>query len=277
MAKMSSQARNRRANAQYVVVSMRENQDPVVQGLMTHNAWLPVELHIREDTLREVLTWLANAVQYKTSSMLAAETAYVNEQSDDPPVRARRDDAVEPVYVCMTQSRSKTSKFLGDTGLATYGMREPVPRQPAELAMYAETVLGLVRQHPFAVSDGTGGIFDASTLSAGIEAPLTPLTQALADVVVEQRQLQSAMIRRDTEVEEWREVYLKGSAMFASIARMAGQDELAQRVRPTVRRARGHEAGPGDDTSSDIPADADGAPGEEPAGTPAPIAGTPTT
>ena len=105
-------------------------------------------------------------------------------------------------------------------------------------------------------------------MAGAIEDTLAPLASALSDLVTEQRQLQAAMIRRDTEVGEWQEVYVNGTAAFAWLARMARQPELAQRIRPTARRVRGSDGSPADDVTSDLPGHDDGGFAESPIDTP---------
>jgi hypothetical protein len=274
MAKMSARTRTRSSNAEYVVSSMVENRDPVARGLLVHNVWLPEELRIGEATLRVFIEWLANIMRYKTTSMLAAETAYVDEQADDPPVRDARDTAMPVVGQCMVQARNKVEAVFGEVGLTTYALREPVPRQPAELAAYAGTTAKLLRRYPRTAPDGAGGTLNTVTLAGAIEDALAPLAGALSDLVTEQRQLQTAMIRRDTEVGEWNEVYVSGTAAFAWLARMAREYELAQRVRPTARRARSNDGSPVDEP--DLPGDDDdGAPVNAPGVTPEPIVDAP--
>jgi hypothetical protein len=258
MAKMSARVRNRSSNAEYVVSSMDENRDSVARGLLVHNVWLPEELRIDEATVRTTIDWLANVIRYKTSSMVASEGAYVNEQADDPPVRDARDTAAPAVSQCMSQTRGKVEAVFGDVGLTTYALREPVPRQPAELAAYAGTSAKLLRRYPRTEPDKTGGTLDTVAMATAIDEALKPLSDALSALVTEQRQLQAAMTRRDTEVGEWNEVYVNGTAAFAWLARMGRQPELAQRIRPTVRRARGTDGSPADDVTPDLPADDDG-------------------
>lgn len=272
MAKMSTRTRSRSSSAEYVVSSMAENRDLVARGLLAHNAWLPEELRIDEATLRTTIEWLANVIRYKTTSMLASESAYVDEQADDPPVREARDTAMPVVSQRVVQSRSKVEAVLGDVGLTTYALRDPVPRQPAELAAYAGTSAKLLRRYPRTEPDGTGGTLDTVALATAIEDALAPLSVALSDLVTEQRQLQAAMIRRDTEMGEWNEVYVNGTAAFAWLARMARQHELAQRIRPTARRARGRGGDPADDVTPGLPGvgDDDGAPVDAPTGAPDP-------
>jgi hypothetical protein len=268
MAKMSARTRNRSSNAEYVVSSMDENRDSVARGLLIHNAWLPEELRIDETTLRVFIDWLANTIRYKTTSMLGSETAYVDEQADDPPVRDARDTAMPAVSQCMSQARNQVDAVFGAVGLTTYGLRQPVPRQAVELAAYASTSAKLMRTYPRTAPDGIGGTLNTVTMAGAIEDTLAPLAGALSDLVTEQRQLQTAMIRRDTEVGEWQEVYVNGTAAFAWLAHMAREHELAQRIRPTARRVRGSDGSPADDATADLPGDDSDTPVDAPLSTP---------
>lgn len=277
MAKMSTQVQNRRTNAEYVVSSVAENRETVTRGLLAHNAYLPAELRISEETLRVFLDWLANTMHFKTEAMLTAEAEHVNEQADDPPVRERRDAATPVLSLCMSQARNRVSAVLGDAGLITYGLREPVPRGPAELVDYARVAAKLLRQHPRVEASSVVGSFDTAALASTIEETVVPLASALGDLVIEQRQLQGTLLRRDTVVEEWKEVYVNGAGTFEFLSRMAGQAEIARRVRPTKRRIRGHESAPDGDVSPDVPVGGDDAAGEAPIATAGPVvAGTMT-
>lgn len=264
MAKMSVQVQNRSANAAHVVSAMDEHGEAVVQGLLARNASLPVGQQISADVMRAFLRWLGAALDSKTASMLAAEMGYIDEQADDPAVRARRDEAAPVLLQSMTRVRSSVASVLGDSGLATYGLREQVPRTPAELADYARVAMSLFLGHPRQQDDGIGGTFDTAVLAASILAALTPLDEALRDLRKEQRQLEGAMLRRDAEVADWQEVYINGATTFASLSRMAGHPGLAARVRPTARRSDGRDA-PGDEVPVDgpiLPEDPGAAPGD---------------
>lgn len=268
MAKMSVQVQNRSANAAHVVSSLDEHGEAVIEGLMTLNDLLRPEQRISADVPRQFLRWLAAVLEGKTVSMVAAEMAYVDEQADDPAVRVRRDDTGAVLYLSMTRVRSSVSAVLGDTGLATYGLLEPVPRNaPAELADYARVAMNLLLGHPRQQPDGIGGTFDTAVLAATILAALSPLAEALRDLRKEQRQLEGAMLRRDDEVTGWQEIYVYGATAFSSLYRIAGHPGLAARVRPTARRSEGREPAPGDDAPGELPGDGPSLP-EDPGAAP---------
>lgn len=268
MANMSIQVQNRSANARFTVRSLTTHREEVIRGLLAHNAYLPIGVRIDEGTLRAFLDWLSATMSYKTEAMVAAEMNYVNEQADDPAVRARRDKAMEPVLTALSRLRVRVGSVLGDEGLNTYGLRKQVPRLPNELADYATVVVTLLRGRSRTVSDGLGGVLDTLILAAALEDALAPLRQALDDLATEQRELEGAMIRRDGLVGEWHEVYQGGATAVTGIYRMAGQLALSQRVKPTTRRGAGEEPPPADGVPVVLP-DPD-EPGEDEPGTIAP-------
>jgi hypothetical protein len=251
MAKMSVQVQNWSASATHVVSSLDEHGELLVQGLLAQNELLPVGQRISEEVVRAFARWVADLMQQKTSSMVAAEMAYIDEQADDPAVRQRRDEALSPLSVRVTRTRNSVSAQLGDAGLATYGLSEQLPRTAAELADYARVAHGLLLKYPRQEPDGIGGTFDTTVMAASISTALTPLDEALRDLRIEQRQLEGAMLHRDAEVTGWREVYVNGGTILAALYRMAGHPGLAARVRPTTRRAEGREPGPGDELPGD--------------------------
>jgi hypothetical protein len=267
MAKMSVQVQNRSASAAHVVSSLEEHGEAVIQGLLVHNRLLQPGQQISADTMRAFMRWLAAVLESKTESMVSAEMAYVDEQADDPAVRVRRDEATSVLVLCMTRVRSSVSAVLGDTGLATYGLVEQVPRSnPGELAAYARVSMNLFLGHPHQQDDGIGGRFDTEVLAGSIAVALSPLAVALQDLRTEQRQLEGAMLRRDDEVTGWQEIYVYGATTFSSLYRIAGHPGLAARVRPTSRRTEGRDPTPGDDAPVDatpVPEDPGTAPGND--------------
>jgi hypothetical protein len=254
MANMSVLVRNRKSNARFAASSVKTHREELVQGLMKRNGALPVTQQIEESTIRLFVDWLGATIDHKTEDMVGAELAYVTEQADDPETRARRDAAVGPVSTGVSRARVRIESVLGDDGLASYGMKKPVPRLPQEVADYAGVAVKLMRDKPRAVSDGVGGVVDTIVLADALDEVLAPLNQALSDVQTEQRELEGAMIRRDDQVSDWHEVYQGGATALTGLYRLAGQLALSQRVRPTVRRGAGIEPAPVEGEPVELPA-----------------------
>jgi hypothetical protein len=253
MANMSILVQNRKSNARFAASSVKTHREELVQGLMKRNAELPVTQQIDEETIRLFVDWLGANIDHKTEAMVAAELAYVTEQADDPETRTRRDAAVGPVVTGVSRARVRIESVLGDDGLASYGLKKPVPRLPQEVADYAGVAIKLMRDKPRLVDDGVGGVVDTTVLADALGEVLAPLNQALIDVQTEQRELEGAMIRRDGQVSDWHEVYQGGATALTGLYRMAGQLALSQRVRPTVRRASGIEPAPVEGEPVELP------------------------
>ena len=244
MSNMSIQVQNRSNNARFTVSSERTHREEVLQGLLARNAALPIGQRIDEDTIRMFLDWLASNIEHKTEAMVAAELAYVTEQLDDPIVRARRDEAAASALGGITRTRMRIGSVWGEEGLALYGLNKPLPRLPHEVAAYARVVVDRLRKTPKTEPDDIGGVIDTGILADALEGKLTPLRQALDDVNTEQRELHGTLLKRDAEVADWYEVYHGGATAMMGLYRMAGKREMAQRVRPTKRRAAGLEPAP---------------------------------
>lgn len=251
MAKMSVQVQNWSASATHVVSSLDEHGELLVQGALAQNELLPAAQRISEEVIRAFVRWVADLLQHKTSSMVAAEMAYIDEQADDPAVRLRRDEAMSPLSVCLTHARTSISSLLGEAGLATYGMTQQVPRTAAELADYARVAHGLLLKYPRQEPDPIGGTFNTGTIANSIGTLLTPLDEALRDLRTEHRQLEGAMLHRDAEVSGWREIYVNGATILSALYRMTGHPGIAARVRPTARRTDGRLPGSGDELPGD--------------------------
>lgn len=274
MSNMSIQVQNRSNNARFTVSSERTHRDEVVRGLLARNAALPVTEQIDENTIRVFLDWLASTIEHKTEAMVTAELAYVTEQLDDPMVRARRDEAAVSALGGITRARMRIGSVWGDEGLVLYGMNKPLPRLPHEVAAYVRVVVDRLRKTPRTDPDGIGGVVDTEILADALEGTLTPLRQALDDVNTEQRELHGTMLKRDAEVADWYEVYHGGATAMMGLYRMAGQREMAQRVRPTKRRAAGLEPAPVEDEPVVLPAP--DAPDDDEPIEAAPVQGKPT-
>jgi hypothetical protein len=244
MAKPSILVRNRTLQARYALSSLTTNRDEVVQGLAEQNQDLPPERRLDEDEIRRFLVWLGAIIEHKTEVLDAAETTYVFRQADAPGLRARRDAALPVLAAALQQVRDRIKAVLGTTGLTTYALRGRMPRRASTVASYAAMAIALLRSQPRAVSDGLGGVLDTTVLAGALEQAWTPLQQALIDLQQAQHARAGAMIQRDAQVGAWHEVYQGGATAVVGLYRVAGQLELAQRVRPTHRRRTGQEPPP---------------------------------
>ena len=109
------------------------------------------------------------------------------------------------------------------------------------------------------------GSSSTATLAKGLDGPLAELDVALATVRREHREAEQALVERDRVIAAWTDIYQSCASIAEGLLRLAGRPELAARVRPTERRARGEEAVEIAEAPAEAPA---GVPAEVPGGTP---------
>ena len=76
---------------------------------------------------------------------------------------------------------------------------------------------------------------------------------ALADIGREDRELETALTRRDAALEAWSEAYQATATTLEGLYRSAGHAAHGRRIRPTNRRARGEVVAQDDETAEGSP------------------------
>jgi hypothetical protein len=195
-----------------------------------------------------------------------AENDYASEQADDPPARKKRDDANADLAAALDRGQSAISPAVSAARRrASSDWRANCPPRPMHLRNKRR-----MRSSSCALSPATHtsklGEFTTAGAADHLEEAQVALSNALAGVTAESKQLQDALGSRDTAAAEWTNVYQSCATLLEGYLRLGGRTDLADSVRPTVRRASGLELTP--------PAPTDSGP-TEPATPPAPPTPTP--
>ncbi len=246
MASKSKQVRNQNANGAFVVSSVDTHGDDIARQLATMNHGLAEDEQLSDTALRRYLSWFAAVLRAQNQSLAVAEETYVSEQADDPAVRARRDVTAAEVTAVVVRLRGRIESLFGTRGLAAYGLEQVTPRQPQALADHTGMAIKLLREQPVQLEDPVLGRFDSAEVANGLEAALAPLVEALHDTQREKRELESALIDRNRALADWSLRYRGVAGALTGMYLLAGAEELAQRIRPTVRRLTGQEPPPVD-------------------------------
>jgi hypothetical protein len=236
MARMSVLVNEQQSNAAFVVSSVATYQEPVTTGLLALNAELAPEDRLDEAVAHQFLTWLAKVLEHKNNALLATEAAYVAEQADDEPLRGERDEKHEELAGLMMRARDRMEAHIGRDSLSGYGLGQRTPRGLHELLAYAKTGAELMRAQPRTVSDGMGGELSTVVLAASIDAMRFQVEERVRGLVREKRELDAARIARNAAQDELVETYQIVAGLLIYLFRLAGHPELAERIRPTLRR-----------------------------------------
>ena len=104
----------------------------------------------------------------------------------------------------------------------------------------------LVENTPIQLTSAFGASFDSAAAASSLKAKATILDGLVADDDREARELEDAHALRDRAVAEWSDAYQGTATTLEGLYRRAGRKELAEKVRPTVRKLRGEDPGADD-------------------------------
>ncbi len=194
-------------------------------------------------TLEQECVWEQEVLEALRVASYEAEQGYVAEVGDDPAVKQEDDDAKAALRVELIDNRMMFAGSFGAEATAAAGFRGETPATGAALIAYSEASLRAMEAAPQRVN------------RVGVMVDLTPYIQrqraahdrAKASQVAvdnEARELQEARRARDEAQARLRAMYVLVAQRMEARFRLAGLDELADRLRPTSRRVASVEEPP---------------------------------
>ncbi len=170
------------------------------------------------------------------------------ELSDDVDTRIERDTATAEVVAQVVDVRRLVESYGGPGALAKFGLSGSTPRDPKSVEGHALNLVSLMKTRDQAVVVPGVGETTTSRLAEQLEGPLARLQAANRAVEDEQRQNEQALRERDRALADWTEAYQGTASILEGLLRFAGEQALAERVRPTHRKTMGQEA-PAEETA----------------------------
>lgn len=196
---------------------------------------------------------IARALRDVTGELVAKSDAYDAELADDSAPRDARDTAVAALVDTMVGVRAAVETLYGTPGLEALGIDGRTPTDPAGIASHASKAASRLRdpkvELPKAVRKGIK--IDLAALAGELDAPLATLAQAQKDVVREVREAQAASDGKTKAMTANDDLFGRAANFISAALELVGEDELAARVRPVVRRPGTAAGVPGADGGGD--------------------------
>lgn len=179
-----------------------------------------------------------------TEKLWTAELELARERSDDPAHRDERDTRMAELVEVLSRVRSLLEST--QPGLTRrFGLDGEMPRLANAAESFSRNVMENLRQadHTYQV---LGVSFSTVELANQIDVAYQALQEKLVILKHEDRKAEGLLILRDRALDDWTRTYQVVAGMMENIYRLAGEDELAKRVRPTIARTTG-KVGPEDE------------------------------
>ena len=196
-----------------------------------------------------LLPVLGDHLRQAQERMSASDTAHEDELADDPAERDARDTQAEAVRGQLVRLRDLIRGVYGGQ-VERSVFSGPAPRDTARLRKYGEEVAGRLTSLGSPPPVVAGASLDTASLGATLGEDIARLGSALDAVTLEERQSQATLARKNEAIDAYDRAFQGVSTLFTGLFILAGQDDLADRVRPSLRRP-GRPASLDDEASSE--------------------------
>lgn len=237
------------------------NANQVIRSAELHGSRVaPLLADLLEDTdeaeAKKLLGSLARTLKAATLHLEKAEAAYVQEQADDPQKRDVRDKLASEGAKGLQMVRSTLNSVQPDGGLLrSFGVPRQIPTKPATLQGALASAAALLQKSGETYSNPLGLKIVAKELGNFLADLANKLDKAIEEVKQEETELLATLMDRDRAMDQWDHTYLHVARSLESLYRLAGLQELANRIRPTIEKRRGEIApdAPIEDTTLSVP------------------------
>jgi hypothetical protein len=221
--------------ARSVVAAGRGNADRIITGLQALHGPGAFDL---ARTHAEILGQ-CDLLARSTDEHRANNEACGQEHAEDILARDDRDGKATHLRDVVVAVRGDARECFGPELLRVYRLDEGTPVSREGLARYVSAVVTLLEQNPRAAINVLGNAVTTQDLARPLTTALEPYRTALDNVAREARESEIARVRRDESEARFRRVLHNVAAILVGYLRLAGLDELADRIRPTRARTSG--------------------------------------
>ena len=171
-------------------------------------------------------------------------------------LRQERDDSISKLYQHFSIARRTIDQFFGSgKAFVIGGLEGPTAQKPTKLLRQAELAIARLEQPDLQLPaiEVEGFDIDPAAVAAGLRAKVERLRQVLADLRVLRREAQASRKVKNRALAAHQPTYLSIARALESFYRLAGEDELADRIRSSSRTGRRATEAAGEGTDPGTP------------------------
>lgn len=240
--------------ASKATVQRQKSANKVTAAVETHMGTIAGEMGKKygEEVIpavKLVLERVAADLSAKADIMVVKDDEHENELRDDPAARSNRDSKTDELHDCLVTGRDQLDTICGPEYVARLGFDGPTPDDPVVLHRLGKTVSANLVEIKPPEPRIPGYKFDPNLWRKPIVALLDDLDESVAKIAEEQRQAEATLMAKRNAIDEYDKAFSSAANLTSVLLRIAGETELAKRVRPSARRA-GQTAEVAQDTAS---------------------------
>jgi hypothetical protein len=219
-----------RTNAELVAAAIIKTQGPSLPA--------GTDIAKYKEHLMILMTSSSTLLEGKIKQAVDADEALIVEQADDLEPRRRRDEAGAQLREALVSLRGTLEGVYGYQIARELGFSSDTPQDPVVIARFAGEVLKVIgkRQAEETLPAPKEGIsFNPQSALSRITLLRSALDGHLGTVEAERRELQQALSKKNEALAEYDEAFARVANLFVGLCLLAGEKELAQKVRPSGR------------------------------------------
>ncbi len=152
--------------------------------------------------------------------------------------RGQRDESKEEIKKRIRDERQSFGGAHGDKGLRILGLDRPPERKPLALYRQAKAILESLRQPGLDLETRSSAIVvDPLAVANEMEPMVEALGQSLEKIDRMLKESVEALVGRRNALKGQREAYVDIALFQEALYRLVEEDEIADRIRPSLRRA----------------------------------------
>ena len=190
----------------------------------------------RKLSIEELIELLAGRLDGANGQFRTADSAHQVETSGDVDARAARDAAIATVRAGVIAAGHAITGAFGAAVRASMGLDVTWAPRGDLLLGQARNAIQLIKKTRKLQPLAAGVRIDTAELADALEEQCTHLEAALETVKHEERSAQQTFQERELVARVWERAYPGIAEIFTGLCILAGRDELAARVKPTLRK-----------------------------------------
>ena len=235
MARKGKGVVNREGSTKSVVTSGNSNKEKVSGKL--HEFFEPyMEEGEEYPDFDFIFVLLLRVLVDKKNKMVKAYNAHMLENKEDRAARIGRNEDIDVLYSDLTGFREVMSAMFKDSAGKLLRFEGKTPRDASNLNRFTEEVIIALKTTVLPEPKVMGASFDVTPWIERLETQKEKLNKSVELVGMELRETEQTMITKNQEIEEYDEAFSRVANAMVGLFRLAGENELAARVKPSVQK-----------------------------------------
>ncbi len=172
----------------------------------------------------------------RTASMVAADEAHAAELGDDAPARDAREETSHALRDLLVTARPLLAGVYGPGAPAAVGLVGSLPDDPAMLARKAGEVATALGAADLGEPRSSYVSLDPTALADDLAIGAAAVDAALKKVAAEVREAETTLTAKHGAIDGYDGAFADVAWALNGVFRLGGERELAERIRPSVRR-----------------------------------------